>query len=507
MYEERREEDNTFFVDLGIEEYILNHIEGKRVVLLTGDAGDGKSRILNNLWPQLSSEKWDRVMDYSALEEQEQELLLDNISESLQGKDKKRYIVAANAGILFSNRKNYFSKVRSLLENPLCLTIDLQKRNLAKEHEQFQILVRSFLSYQNLTECNGCPQNRKCAFQQNFSAVCEEPTLSQLQQLYYALFLKGIHVTIRDFFSSLAFLITRGIDCTELLRCDNPDDFYYSNNFFKIPEEGGTRSGTSLLTSLWNLDPARRDSDDYDKELFAKLNGNLYALNAQKRKDYFENPKKLLSIHTNGTELDLLNGEYLREFQELLCLLEIQNTLDSVEEMNPTVRLIERGLNKLSDPYRTNDEMVLFDSPPLTSPQIKIIRSTNHSFQYVYCSEPFYRGEKETRYPLSDNSGFYCVLYYEDDKELKEMPCLHVDYPLFCEIAHAGHNIFRHSNILLRDAAQLKVFMTSIVASSGSMKRFKVQLTNIGKTSNLIVSIQKPSPLSTSKETKLSISK
>ena len=98
MMDERRE-DQTFQVLLLEERDIMEHIGKLQFVLLTGEAGDGKSRLLRNLNQQLLRHKFEIHTDFSAMSEMDKQEVLQVISNILDGKTEKRIIIAANIGI------------------------------------------------------------------------------------------------------------------------------------------------------------------------------------------------------------------------------------------------------------------------------------------------------------------------------------------------------------------------------------------------------------------------
>ena len=70
-----------------------------KFILLTGEAGDGKTRLLRNLEDVLKKHVFQVCMDFSAINDNEKKDMIEKIQKLEEGKNGEKYIVAANIGI------------------------------------------------------------------------------------------------------------------------------------------------------------------------------------------------------------------------------------------------------------------------------------------------------------------------------------------------------------------------------------------------------------------------
>ena len=93
MMDERRAEDG-FQVTLPEEEEIYASLDHLQFILLTGEAGDGKSRLIRTLRKKLDEYGFcEPYMDFSAETEAGKEEILRIIADILDGKTDKRVII------------------------------------------------------------------------------------------------------------------------------------------------------------------------------------------------------------------------------------------------------------------------------------------------------------------------------------------------------------------------------------------------------------------------------
>ena len=169
MYDEHVKKDR-FDVRLHIEEDILECMKTAKIVVLTGDAGDGKSRVLNRLQTELKGieTKWDCTNDFSALSRDGKIRVLKKIEVILEQGASEHILIAANSGIFMSEIMNFkrglFKKLESAEE---AVIIDFSKRNLASEQGDFFRIVNSFFDISEYNECSQCAMAEKCPFIHN----------------------------------------------------------------------------------------------------------------------------------------------------------------------------------------------------------------------------------------------------------------------------------------------------------------------------------------------------
>ena len=181
MVDERRI-DETFRVVLSEETEIIENLEHLHFILLTGEAGDGKSHLLRSLGQRLSDYRFQIYQDFSALPEEKWAMPIDDrqepvkkeliklIVDIIEGKSEQRIIITANVGIFTKRVFMYHEQLLDMLnkKNDGVKIIYFEKRNLADDRDAFQQIVESFYTYDG-KECqdNECKQWRHCAYEKN----------------------------------------------------------------------------------------------------------------------------------------------------------------------------------------------------------------------------------------------------------------------------------------------------------------------------------------------------
>lgn len=524
MFDERVDDINHFNVHLGIENQILSDIEGKRVILLTGDAGDGKTRVLSNLRDKLDK-SWRIINDFSELPSKIQRENLQLIRKALTDDvfNGNRFAIAANTGILLNSISKYEPGLEKELQQKkdFCIVLDFSKRNLAAqesgpEDDAFKKIFSAFFELEQLELCPSCELSRDCVFIKNMQIVSKKNVRDAIKILYHSLYLMGVHVTFRDLLSSLAYLITGGIDCARLRERSRARDneLAYYNNLFDYKE------ANPVLNAFSELDMAKKDIGAFDIDYFMKAQkgkfdqGNtLVELGRLKRRMYFEEPEKLLKYLGGKTPYNLLSADFLSEYNDLLAKLKAVDMLDSIDDIDETLQMLELGLNKISDPYCTSSQMVLYDSPPLTPKDIQLVYTVERAIRLLFCTPKFFfsngASTKDKLDGLSDLNEFICVVFDEAafaDKPLSELPRLRIDYFLFREILFASRNTFRQSNAKLSENAHILSY-TRQIFNMADIEKFAIVWINAKRNdARLQVSVMKPNAFSKDKNIKFQIS-
>ena len=84
MMDERNEDG--FNIMLPQEKEIREKISGLKFILLTGEAGDGKTRLLRNLEDVLKKHEFQICMDFSAINDNEKKDMIEKIQKLEEGK-------------------------------------------------------------------------------------------------------------------------------------------------------------------------------------------------------------------------------------------------------------------------------------------------------------------------------------------------------------------------------------------------------------------------------------
>jgi hypothetical protein len=467
MYDERLDDVNAFNINLGVEDYILKNIHDVHLVLLTGDAGDGKSRVLTNLKNHLDS-TWNYVNDFSEFDEQKQKDCIENIYNATANKNGK-YIIAGNSGIFINAVVQFKYELLIKLKNrENCLVLNFKNRNVAESKNMFLKIITKFLDYNNYEKCRDCQLREKCPFLYNLEKMNTPEIIECIRILFDALFLIGVHISFRDLLSLLSYFVTRGMDCSQLLYNKGEETkLYFFNNIFEY------KGSNTILSKLSEIDIKRKDINNFDYRVYhsnfldndIEFNisnyGEMEKLKILKRYYYFTNPNMLKE--PDESIYSLLPIENLTEYKDLIAKIKNVNYIDSMDNDDEILRKFELGLNKISNPNHSNAQLVLFDSPPITSKDVRIEYSSGQQLRLIFCIPRFYftNGElgKEEQ-ELDDLNAFYCFVYGSDTFE--KCPVIKIDYHLFNQIMLAQNNIFTDGNAKLSDNVHIQSFTKAI---------------------------------------------
>lgn len=413
MMDERRA-DGGFQVKLPEEEDIVAHLDKLQFILLTGEAGDGKSRLIRTLREKLDKQGFcEPYMDFSAETEGEKEKILQRIADIIDGKTKERIIIAANVGIF---TKYVIKYQRALLEklnskNDRVKIINFEKRNLAQDKAVFQKIVQAFLSYDGkLCENKECQFYKNCAFQENLNYLLSNKGMERVRIMCDAVCLTGEHVTFRELLSLLAYMVTFGYDCRERIKKNEQDSFFVDAIF----EQGNHKD--KVLLNMSRMDPA-----------YKNLNGDVLKFNSveecrrQKRKRFFygeANPYKLLAI------------DYLTEFQKVITSFQNTPFIDSAEIQDGELYHLKRGLGRLTRRGQSDLAMKVADTPVMLGDDIQTeFELGNIDMIWHRYGLDFGNTEMEVHKPEEQNR-FSISYVFQEDKNIDAITLV-VDYKLF----------------------------------------------------------------------------
>ncbi|OPL12258.1 MAG: hypothetical protein AVO34_07615 [Firmicutes bacterium ML8_F2] len=282
-----------------LETYILEQIKNKQNVILTGNAGDGKTTIALNVLHSLTGVQCNLskhlyiqehnlvlIKDMSELEKAKQENIFD---EALKEQNKK-YFIVSNTGTLLNsikakshNNYQYYSETLTALgaNEP---TFIMDKRFLLVNIGQINSIGTAINVFQkicnkeNWRECLKCRLNEHCPIYHNVQ-LCNKKldTLSaRISLLYRRLYEYGYRLTMRQMVGHLAYAITSGLDCEKIAKMSvtSLEEIGFSksfvNNFF-----GG--DGFTLQPIAMQLYPLRIiQNTGFGNKLFSSFERNAW---------------------------------------------------------------------------------------------------------------------------------------------------------------------------------------------------------------------------------------
>jgi serine/threonine protein kinase len=283
-----------------------------RLVIITGNAGDGKTAFLERLVAEarerggqlgepringmdlrLPDGRWLRTNNDGSQDEGDRandDVLLEFFAPFADdaGADPARTrLIAINTGRLIdflTVHASQFAALFPLVRAGLAgaptssdiVVVNLNQRSLvAGDEPVFDRVLAQLTSGRYWAACTGCELARTCYAPHNartFAHSSAGPKVARrLRDLYRLVHLRGqLHVTLRDLRSALAFMLTSGRDCAqihELYRTGNAEEIlssFYFNSWLGYP---GTAD--RLLRQLSELDVAPVPQPALDRKLAA----------------------------------------------------------------------------------------------------------------------------------------------------------------------------------------------------------------------------------------------
>ena len=268
-------------VDNPITEFIYKKLTSERCnVILTGNAGDGKTTIAMEIFSRLSGERRPLnpqeilvgqdliiIKDMSELDE---EIRISILNEAI--KSDNNYLIVSNTGTLiesFSKLKNSGLKTSN---SELLKALEADKPSPVFD-DHFLVLnigridsiktacavFKRMLEYENWEACLSCARFNECPIytnvvllQERFDIVHERVIL-----LYRRLFEYNVRLTMRQMTGHLAYAITAGLECKDIMAMSQTAlekhlcGYLFFNRFFGD-------DGANMLPAALQLFPVRQ---------------------------------------------------------------------------------------------------------------------------------------------------------------------------------------------------------------------------------------------------------
>ncbi|MCM1191938.1 MAG: ATP-binding protein [Butyrivibrio sp.] len=410
---------DSFNITLPEEAEVREKLSEVKFILLTGEAGDGKTRLLRNLAEPLKKNDFEVCMDFSEINDAKKDELIDAINRILGGENGKKYIIAANIGIftkiVLRMHPELLKKIRSGRED--VHIINFERRNLAADKILFQNIVSAFLSFDRECECEdvSCPFKGDCVYRKNIIAMLDKG-MEGLRVLCDAVYLTGGHITFRELLSLLSYMVTFGQDC-ESCKAAGRQTIPHYYQIFAV-------TTNFQLKKFYSMDPAKKRSRNTGMQYSSRED-----CMAEKRRLFFE------SEIDADERYELLYVDYIKEYRAVLDIINGRepyffSTMDSEDENLVKLKL---GLSKITRAGNTNLKMTVADTPSIFDGSIQTEFDIDSSMETIwkrYDLDLQHRGKEELS--AGTENCFYLSYVYpgETESKLQEIKML-INYPLF----------------------------------------------------------------------------
>lgn len=257
---------------------------GPPSVILTGNAGDGKTYLCRQIveafsgqrlenWEALAGKPIERggarlhaVKDLSELGEIQGTQVLRGLASTLADHaTPDRYLIAANEGRLRSLLAEAgVPELREQIDRQLRDGPDLENAGLvvinltAVTTSSFvPEALRWMTADEHWVACGACPARERCPLLHNAARLRDPQVAGRVQLLYQLLEQLDIHVTVRDMLIHLAYTLTGNSRCPDLQRPEDQDEdlssYAYYQNIWGREDDTAFRRKASVVQHLDRL--------------------------------------------------------------------------------------------------------------------------------------------------------------------------------------------------------------------------------------------------------------
>jgi hypothetical protein len=295
------------------------------VIILTGTAGDGKTKLCRDIVKQIDGDSFDEdiwnaksyfcthdrtiVKDFSELQSEKSEVIDELIEVLLNGKSNKPILIAVNDGILVEEIGKYIESVteehlrvkakqlKEIIEDKINLgysnceqqelikLINLSKLN-AKDN--FSLILEEILSHQGWEDCNSCDGklNAICPIYNKYSLLKSSKNIPEnLSNIILLLQLNNEHFTIRELLNLATNTILASTPKAKHLKATQKEtnsEIFNCNRVKKIADFDGYAQESTIEVGFWgmNLGPHKmnnaRPYSEINKLMFGELSTNYW---------------------------------------------------------------------------------------------------------------------------------------------------------------------------------------------------------------------------------------
>ncbi|USD42147.1 hypothetical protein J4N42_05345 [Vibrio sp. SCSIO 43135] len=409
--------------------------ENHNLIILTGTAGDGKTKLCRDIVQALDGENFDEaiwnetsyfstdertvVKDFSELKEEKSDLIRELISILDSKFVPKPILVAVNDGILVEELESFIQAsndeverttarlLKEIIEDKINLgfskcdgqemvnLINLSKLN-AKEN--MELIFDSILSHPGWNQCEGCngKENKTCAIFNKYNLLSTEPHIREnLSNIILLLQLNNEHFTIRELLNLATNTLLASTPKSRALRVSDDIEVGASTlnckAMSKVEHPRVFNSESSIEVGFWGLNLGshkmlyNRPFSELNKLGFGELSTNYWdTLLRHQEKRGFEipldiNSNLLVAGRVDGADAtnDLWDALMRRSRMQLYCYQKNDKNAYQLQRFSYFGSYIEN----VYDPLRSSNRAADINTIAM------IILSLNRVFHGRYVSE------------------------------------------------------------------------------------------------------------------------
>lgn len=454
---DERNSDNDFHVELPEEQLIRQSISKLKVILLTGEAGDGKSRILRNVKEVIMKQGFSEpCSDFSALSESEKQELIRRLGKVLKGQSQEKLMILANVGVftqavLQTDIEMMEEIIRKREDVFIC---NFEKRNLAENKQVFKKIVSQFLSCNEECDYRDCPCYGRCAFEQNLKKMMKDEGTEAFRVICNTIYLTGGHITFRELLSLLAYLVTFGESCVE--RMDRVKElseeeytaFQEQRLYYNVFEE----SSDILLGKVAQMDPGQKRGS-YPKDVVTRNDYVRY-----RRMQFFE------PVSDENKRYEYLNVDYISEYYDVLRHIHCYPYYyDTVQDKNSFLQKLKRGINKMCNQGKSDTGLVVTDTPAIFDKKIHTEFLVIQDMKMIWHRHDLRPGVKEK--PVDRLWNRFCLSCMVEEGNSKKLISLQIDYRQFCYLMMCSNDYFINRSGMTEEEYSVNTFYRKILGA------------------------------------------
>ena len=355
---------NAIHIKTNLDSQILEWLSKGKSIVLTGNAGDGKTHILRILDSDIKN-----IYEFITVELDASQKTEEEIFEEWEScfNSKTPFCLAINAAVLrtlYLNHTDFPPVVEAYnqMTNGLITTeqepeepdnvvvFDLSRRNVLEE-EIFNQTLDKLINPEIYSDCKKCRHHKSCDVIRNIKLLKSKRFRERLFEIFNRIHLQGYHATLRELLSFCSYLIFGNRTCEKLDNTSQSDEYNITNLIY-------SGKGKIFDQIRMSFDPTKishphidetiidnsMDSHGWDK-YFGELNEGVDVDNVERFK---LNKRLFYFFHEDGQELINISDDFVSQFKRFLDSDEKTQIKDLFSKINKFYSLNSSGNRQIT---------------------------------------------------------------------------------------------------------------------------------------------------------------